>query len=208
VDGKIQNGDGLLSIAASSYGKDVVWLGVFLVFVATAAWVFGEFAQRGRTHKSVAAVVALIILAGGYGFALEKQLHWRQPLKNNSTAELPEKNGFWKTWSPEAVTQARANHSVVLVDFTADWCLTCRVNAQTSLDIRSVSNKLKEINAVALKGDYTHFPENITAELNRYHRAGVPLVLVYPKDPNAPPFVLPEVLTPSIVLDRLAAAAK
>ncbi len=198
----------LLSIAASSYGKDVVWLGVFLVFAAAAAWVFGEFAQRGRKHKSMAAVVALVILAAGYGFALEKQLNWRQPLKENSTVEPSEKDGFWKAWSPDAVTMARASNAVVLVDFTADWCLTCRVNAQTSLDIASVSNKLKGINAVALKGDYTHFPDDITAELNRYHRAGVPLVLVYPKDPNAPPFVLPEVLTPGIVLEKLDAAAK
>lgn len=198
----------LLSIAASSYGKDTVWLSVFLVFVATAAWVFGEFAQRGRKHKVVAAIVALVILAAGYSFALEKQLNWRQPLQDNSTGELTEKNGFWKTWSPEAVAQARANRSVVLVDFTADWCLTCRVNAQTSLDIASVRNKLKAINAVALKGDYTHFPDRITAELNRYSRAGVPLVLIYPRDPSAPPFVLPEVLTPGIVLDRLEAAAQ
>jgi thiol:disulfide interchange protein DsbD len=197
----------LLSVAASSYGKDVVWLGVFLVFVATAAWVFGEFAQRGRRNKSVAAVVALVILAAGYGFALEKQLHWRRPLKETPTATEPAENGFWKTWTPEAVTQARASNSVVLVDFTADWCLTCRVNAQTSLDIDSVSNKIKELKAVALKGDYTHFPDAITAELNRYNRAGVPLVLVYPKDTNAAPFVLPEVLTPGIVLDKLEAAA-
>ena len=46
------------------------------------------------------------------------------------------------------------------------------------------------------------FPDNITAELNRFNRAGVPLVLVYPKDAAAPPIVLPEILTPGIVLER------
>jgi thiol:disulfide interchange protein len=44
-----------------------------------------------------------------------------------------------------------------------------------------VRAKLKEINAVALVGDYTHFADAITTELNRYNRAGVPLVLVFRK---------------------------
>jgi thiol:disulfide interchange protein DsbD len=66
-----------------------------------------------------------------------------------------------------------------------------------------VREKLKAINAVALIGDYTHNPEAITLELNRYHRAGVPLVLVYPKSPDAPAIVLPAILTPGLVLSAL-----
>jgi thiol:disulfide interchange protein DsbD len=61
---------------------------------------------------------------------------------------------------------------------------------------------------VALLGDYTRFPDNITTELNRFNRAGVPLVLIYPKNPAAPPIVLPEILTPGTVLDALNRAAK
>jgi thiol:disulfide interchange protein DsbD len=63
------------------------------------------------------------------------------------------------------------------------------------------------MNAIALLGDYTRFPDNITAELNRFNRAGVPLVLVYSKDPAASPIVLPEILTPGIVLNALNRAA-
>ena len=69
-------------------------------------------------------------------------------------------------------------------------------------------SKLTEINAITLLGDYTHFPDAITLELNRYDRAGVPLVLVYPKNPDAEPIVLPEILTPGIVLDALDRAAR
>ena len=89
------------------------------------------------------------------------------------------------------------------MDFTADWCLTCQVNKKTSIEIPSVRAKLKSLNAVSLLGNYTRFPDNITAELNRFSRAGVPLVLVYPKDATQPPIVLPEILTPGIVLDAL-----
>jgi thiol:disulfide interchange protein DsbD len=63
------------------------------------------------------------------------------------------------------------------------------------------------MDAVALLADYTHAPDNITEELNRHGRAGVPLVILFPKDTNAAPIVLPEVLTPGIVLSALDRAA-
>jgi thiol:disulfide interchange protein DsbD len=200
----------LFNIATASYGKNVFWLGVFLVVVAFAAWIFGEFFQRGRKHKVAAAIVALILLGGGYAFALEKELDWRTAIpETDATGSLKESaDGIdWQRWSPEAVAQARADGKIILVDFTADWCLTCQVNNKTSLEIPSVRQKLKDINAVAFTGDYTRTPDNITTELKRYNRAGVPLVLVFPKNPDAEAIVLPEVLTPGIVLDALDRAA-
>jgi thiol:disulfide interchange protein DsbD len=71
-----------------------------------------------------------------------------------------------------------------------------------------VEKKLKELNAVALVADYTRFPENISEELSRYNHAGVPLVLVYPKNSDAQPIVLPQILTAGIVLDALNRAAQ
>jgi thiol:disulfide interchange protein len=200
----------LFNVAASSYGKNVLWLGIFLVVIAFAAWIFGEFFQRGRKHRTTAAIVTLILLIGGYAFALEKELDWRTAMPEDTTGSLKESaDGIdWQRWSPEAVAQARAAGKPVLVDFTADWCLTCQVNKKTSIEISSVRAKLKELNAVAFIGDYTHFPDAVTTELNRYNRAGVPLVLVYPKSADSPPIVLPEVLTPNIVLNALNQAAQ
>jgi thiol:disulfide interchange protein DsbD len=106
------------------------------------------------------------------------------------------------------VAKAQAAGRPALVDFTADWCLTCQVNKKIAIEIPSVRKKLKEINAVALVGDYTHFPDSIAAELNRFNRAGVPLVLVYPKNPDAQPIILPQILTPGIVLDALDQATR
>jgi thiol:disulfide interchange protein DsbD len=201
----------LFNISASSYGKNVLWLGIFLVVVALAAWIFGEFFQRGQKHRTAAIIVVLILLVGGYAFALEKELDWRAPVSENEIAGSTEKSedGIdWQKWSPEAVAAARAVGKPVLVDFTADWCLTCQVNKKTSIDVLSVQKKLKDLNVATLVGDYTRTPENITAELQKYNRAGVPLVLVYPKNADAPPIVLPEVLTPGIVLAALEQAAK
>jgi thiol:disulfide interchange protein DsbD len=200
----------LFNIASSSYGKNVMWLGVFLVIVAFAAWIFGAFVQRGRNHKTAAAIVALILLIGGYAFALEKELDWRSPVLETATGSIQNPAGGidWQPWSPEAVAQARAAGKPVLVDFTAHWCLTCQVNKKLAIETSSIRAKLKEMNAVALTGDYTRFPDAITAELNRYNHAGVPLVLVYPKTPDAPAIVLPQILTPGIVLNALNRAAQ
>jgi thiol:disulfide interchange protein DsbD len=195
----------LFNVASSNYGKNVVWLGVFLVSVAFAAWIFGEFVQRGRKHQAVAAIIVFLLLLGSYAFALEKELDWRVPMETTGAGGLKvSANGIdWQPWSPAAVAAARVAGKPVLVDFTADWCLTCQVNKKTSIEIPSVREKLKALNAVALIGDYTHFPDAITTELNRYGRAGVPLVLVYPKNPEAQAIVLPALLTPGTVLSAL-----
>ena len=195
----------LFNLAANDYGDRVLWLGVFLVTLAFAMWVFGEFVQRGRKGKTLAVAVVLVLLGGGYVFALEKELRWREPLTAVKTNQLAhDTDGIaWQPWSPEAVMAARATGRPVLVDFTADWCLTCQVNKKTSIEVNSVREKIKANNVITLLADYTHFPDAITSELNHFNRAGVPLVLVYPKDASAPPKVLPEVLTPGIVLSAL-----
>ena len=201
----------LYNIAAATYGKDVLWLGVFLLFVAAAAWTFGNFVQRGGRRKGIAIAVVLILLAAGYGCALEKELDWRHPAAETpatGAVKASAAGSEWQPWSAAAVAQARAAGKIVLVDFTADWCLTCQVNKKTSLEISAVREKLKALGVVALLADYTRTPDVITTELNRFNRAGVPLVLVYPKDPRLDAIVLPEVLTPGIVLGALDRAAK
>jgi thiol:disulfide interchange protein len=195
----------LFNLAANNYGERVMWLGVFLVTLALAAWIYGEFIQRGGKRKPLALAAVLLLLGLGYGLALEKELRWRAPLNAAPAGQLArDTSGIdWEPWSPEAVMQAHATGRPVLVDFTADWCLTCQVNKKTSIETAAVREKLKANNVITLLADYTHFPDAITSELNRFNRAGVPLVLVYPKTAGAQPLVLPEVLTPSIVLGAL-----
>jgi beta-lactamase regulating signal transducer with metallopeptidase domain len=109
----------------------------------------------------------------------------------------------WQPWSHEALAEARAEGKTVLVHFTADWAATAKANEQASLEVPAVRTKLRELGAVALRGDYTTADEAMAKELPALGRAGAPLTLVYPSDSSLPPQVLPELLTPQIILDAL-----
>lgn len=198
----------LLSISFAHYGEKAIWLGVFLVILSMCVWMFGEYYQKNR-KTTPGVIVPLIILLAGYYYTLEYEMDWRHPIASNTASVKHSKYGInWLPWSPEAVQKARSEGKVILVDFTADWCLTCQANMKTSIDIPEVSKKLKEIGALAFLADYTRGDERISAELRKYNRAGVPLVIVYPADTNKPPIVLPELLTPSIVLEALENASR
>jgi thiol:disulfide interchange protein DsbD len=187
---------------ASSREDDELWLGLFLVVLALAAWIWGQFVQRGARHRILAAVICLLLVGADYGYILEGQLQWRSPAQSKKTGI------DWKVWSAEAVEEARRAGHPVLVDFTARSCLTCKLNLASSIEIDRTRAKLKQIDAVAFKADYTDEDPAIGQELRHFNTSGVPLVLVYSKDLSQPPQVLPTFLTPSIVLDALEKAAK
>ena len=199
----------LFDFTAPSFGEGgILWLGMFLLVLALAAWVWGEFAQRGRRRGAVA--VALLLLVADYGWILEGRLHWRVPQgRSRQTNPRREKPGgiLWRAWSPEAVEAARREGHPVLVDFTARWCLTCQANEKLAIETPAVRKKLEEIGAVAFRADNTDPNPAIDRELRKRGRAGVPLALVFPADTNAPPIVLPTVLTERIVLNALDQAA-
>lgn len=200
----------LYSLTLIHYGPRAWWLALFLVVLGLAAWVYGEFVQRHRVRPVLAAACAVGLLAVGFAYTIEGQLRWRSPIAANAAnSSVSNKPGGidWLPWSPEAVEQGRASGRVVLVDFTADWCLTCQANKKFALEVPEVQSRLKEINALALLGDYTRLPAAITRELNRFGRAGVPLVLVFSPARDQPPQVLPEALTPGVVLGALNRAA-
>jgi thiol:disulfide interchange protein DsbD len=201
----------LFSLVTIHYGDRSWWLAIFLVMVAVAAWIYGEFIQRHRTQPVIAAAAMIAVLLTAYTFVLERSLQWRHPLTAAQSGATPirEANGVpWEPWSPAAVAQARAEGHPILVDFTAKWCPTCNTIVKYAVESASVREKLRQVNAVALLGDYTRFPDNITEELNRFGQAGVPLVLVYPKNAQEPPIVLPQALTPGMVVAALDRAGR
>lgn len=202
----------LFDLTAPSFGDGgILWLGLLLVLVGVAAWVWGEFVQRSIGQRKIAPRVVIVFCLAGCAAILEGPLDWRHLNKHIATeaARQNTRGGIdWQPWSREAVEKARAEGRPVLVDFTARWCLTCKSNERFAIETSEVREKLRLINAVAFKADNTDPNPEITAELKKHGRAGVPLVVVYPRRADQPPIVLPTVLTPGLVLDALETAGK
>ena len=108
-------------------------------------------------------------------------------------------------WSAERVAAATAEGKGVFVNFTADWCVSCKVNERVALSSPEVAKAFAEAGVAYLKGDWTNRDETIAAELAAHGRTGVPLYLYYAPG-STTPVVLPQLLTPGVVTDALKAA--
>ena len=91
-----------------------------------------------------------------------------------------------------------------MVDFTADWCITCKVNERTILKTPEVKAAIAENDVAMFKADWTEPDERIRAKLSEFGKGGVPMYLVYRPDRRENPEVLPEVLTKDIVISSLS----
>ncbi|MFZ4540644.1 MAG: protein-disulfide reductase DsbD family protein [Rickettsiales bacterium] len=100
-------------------------------------------------------------------------------------------------YSAPRLAQLRAEGKPVLVDATAAWCLSCKVNERVALQPEGMQQFFKEKNVTIMVADWTNSDPAITKYLAEFGRNGVPLYVYYA--PHAEPNVLPQVLTPSIV---------
>ena len=106
-----------------------------------------------------------------------------------------------KPFSEAALAEARAAGKPVFVYFTADWCLTCKVNEGAAIEREATRAAFSEANVVVLRGDWTRRDEAITRFLTAQGAAGVPLYLWYPAGANSPPRQLSQVLTPGLLAE-------
>jgi len=163
-----------------------------LVAVAFSLWLAGK-RDRGPVlsvlrHTTVAAsiVVAIAALAAAASFEANQ---------NESS------DAWWEDYSATRLAELRADpDTAVFVNMTADWCLTCKVNEGVALNKDAVRKAFEAENVVYMKGDWTRRDDAITAYLADFERNGVPLYVAYPRD-GSEPEVLPQVLTPGLVVD-------
>lgn len=181
-------------------------LGLLLIAGLTAAlglWLFG-LTQTERAHGRkglIAGLAAVIVLAATLGLAF---LAGRSPVVDDG----PSSEGralSAQPWSAEAVSVAQGEGRPVLVNFTADWCVTCKINERAALSSPRVAEALQQANAVYMVGDWTRRDDAITHELERRGRSGVPLYLLYPAG-GGEPRILPQLLTEGVVIDSLKSA--
>ncbi|MDV0595601.1 MULTISPECIES: protein-disulfide reductase DsbD family protein [unclassified Enterobacter] len=173
------------------------------VVVSFAAWLYGMAQRRrftGQPYKALLAVTLVLFIAaiGPLPGVMRTQVSQPEVLSAENITRV--------TWSPQTVEKMRGHGKAIFVDFTASWCITCQVNERTSLSTAAVKQALAETGTVYMVADSTRFNADIDDAMNTFGQGGLPLYVVYPADGSAPK-VLPQVLTPSIVVNALNQAS-
>ena len=165
-----------------------VLLGALLI--ALGLWLM----EKTQNSASILRRLTLIFSLGLMIFSI-----WLLPITsdNNSPSLKNEENAF----SVQKLNSLRSEQKMVFLNFTADWCITCKVNEAIALNQEKVKKILDEKNIIYLKADWTRKDPEIASMLASYGRTGVPLYLLFPSQGD--PIILPELLTEDLLLDFL-----
>jgi thiol:disulfide interchange protein DsbD len=187
-------------VLAGAYGAGLLvsLLSSFLL-LAIAGWFLGRWPAK-RWAGIVAGAILLVAVAVSV-FAPGRLAAAPE------TSGGPEVQGLWQPWSQEAVIRSLGSGQPVFVDFTASWCLSCQVNERVALSRPEVIQAFQARNVVLMKADWTRHDEAITQALTALDRSGVPAYALYTPG-QSEPVMLPEVLTPGIVMDEVAKLPK
>ncbi|HCB1500994.1 TPA: thioredoxin family protein [Klebsiella michiganensis] len=173
------------------------------VVLSFAVWLYGIAQQRrfhGKGHKVLFTVTAILVAA------VIVPLPGVMKAEGTPPAEAQTADATAQKWTPQTVAQQRGQGKPIFVNFTASWCITCQVNEKTSLSTQAVKEALAKTGTLYMVADSTKFNPDVDDALNQFGQGGLPLYVVYPAD-GSPPQVLPQVLTPGIVINALNQAA-
>ncbi|MBO9497986.1 MAG: thioredoxin family protein [Novosphingobium sp.] len=164
------------------------WFVLFGLLLSAAA-VLPLIGYRGPVLKVAAMFVmmAAVGLGGWHPYSFDTRA-------SEETGLIPA-----KPFTEAALAEARKSGKPVFVWFTADWCLTCKVNEGVAIERAETKAAFDKAGVVALKGDWTRRDPAITRFLNAQGAAGIPLYLWY--RPGGEAQQLPQVLTPSSLTD-------
>ncbi len=193
----------LVWVLAQQAGPQGVLLAlVGMGLIALAAWLRTVSRFAGPRGRWTGAITALASIAAA--FALLPMLTTESP---ESAGAQARHEASVEPYSPERLTELRAQGKPVFVNLTASWCITCLVNEKVALSTPEVKAAFQTGGITYLKGDWTRQDPRITELLSRHGRSGVPLYLFYPAGTGDDAQVLPQILTPGIVTSALQGGA-
>ena len=119
-----------------------------------------------------------------------------------SYSDLDESKQNQLAYSPQLLEDLREENALVFLNFTADWCITCKVNESVALKTSKVRKLLTDKDITYIEADWTRKDPVISSALEEYGRTGLPLYLLFPS--KGDPLILPEILTEDILLSYLS----
>lgn len=201
--------------------------------LATALWLFWVVGKQAGTNSFALALLAALVLAFalwafGHSALSPKKLMWRivagigvfVAIYSTYLVEIYREHGSigaqtegthqlggltLEPFSPELVQGYLASGQPTFVYFTADWCISCKANERVALATDAVADAFHKRGIRVVEGDWTSQNPVITEWLQRYGRVGVPLYLYFgPGSTLETPVILPQILTPDIVIRSTA----
>ncbi|MGH8101531.1 MAG: protein-disulfide reductase DsbD family protein [Chthoniobacterales bacterium] len=186
----------LLYVLGAQRGYEaLIWAACFLLALGLACWMKGAFVlptASAAQRTIVTALMVLLVVASGIYFIGGKF---------RSSAIVAAPSGIQQRLDTEL-----AQGHPVFVDFTAAWCITCKFNEKAVLDSADVREAFQRHGVTKLVADWTNGDPEITKLLQHFGRPGVPLYVLYPAR-SAEPIVFPELITKSIILEKLETIA-
>ncbi len=189
-------------------GITVFWMS--LLCIGIGAWMLGRWGVLSVSPRTrflaIAAAIVIWALALWFGSAAMKLSAPVAALPIGATAEgsqaasIPEID--WEPFSPERLEELRTRKEPVFVNFTAAWCITCKVNERMALRSPEVIERFSELGIHALKADWTARDASLARVLAGYGRNSIPFYVFYDGKADKPKF-LPELLTPGLLLEIL-----
>jgi thiol:disulfide interchange protein/DsbC/DsbD-like thiol-disulfide interchange protein len=189
----------LLYVLGAQRGSDaLIWASCFLLIISIACWMKGAFIVPGAslTARWISLVLILVLIIGSGAYFIGVKF------RSSRLSASSQLTRGWEAFTPERLRGELEQGRSVFVDFTAAWCLTCKFNEASVLESAAVREAFQRRGIVKLKADWTNGDPVITKLLQQFGRPGVPLYVLYPSK-SAEPIVFPELLTKSIILDKL-----
>jgi thiol:disulfide interchange protein len=112
----------------------------------------------------------------------------------------------WRPFSPVELARLNESGKTVLVDFTADWCLTCKFNLATAIDTQEVRDALDKNKVVPLLADWTDGSPEIKDALASLNSNSIPVLAIYPADRPTEPIILRDLITKQQLLKAIEVA--
>ncbi len=177
----------LLWIAGFQMSNDsIMMLLVSLCFMMLLFWLLRN--MKRSTLRLVFVILNLSLIV--------YPLYW---INQEMSQKVPPVKTF--AYSPEQLERLIKQHHKVFVYATAAWCITCKMNEKIALETNEVQNLFNEEDIIVMKADWTNKNNAILNYLQKFNRAGVPLYVYYP--PSGTPVILPQVLTPSTIVNMV-----
>ena len=199
------------------------WMETFKQFMAfpmwaSALWLLWVLSNQVNNQEVIQVLLGALLITTGL-WLIEKNnsekdwVRWlmRLPflllfifslwLIPTSYSDLDEPKQSQLAYTPQLLEDLREKNSLVFINFTADWCITCKVNEAVALKTSKVSKLLMDKNITYMEADWTRKDPIISSALEKYGRTGLPLYLLFPS--KGDPLILPEILTEDILLTYL-----